>query len=136
MQTKNRQSCPVDGAGSGVEVGGDALESSRARLSPSPWPAGEVGDLTLDDGTVGPVPGLPGGIGLFFAGSLQDGLAGVDRDRAPVARCRASLPHRAVRAVGLEARLSSAAHRHGDGNDVVGRAGDGQFLCVDDEEVL
>jgi len=50
MQTKDRQSCPVDGAGSGVEVGGDALESSRARLSPSPWPAGEVGDLALDDG--------------------------------------------------------------------------------------
>jgi len=53
-------------AGSGVEVGGDALESSRARLSPSPWPAGEVGDLALDDGAVGPVPGLPGGIGLFL----------------------------------------------------------------------
>jgi len=34
MQTKTASRAPVDGAGSGVEVGGDALESSRARLSP------------------------------------------------------------------------------------------------------
>ena len=53
----------------------------RVRASPAaPGPAGEVGDLPLDDGPVRPVALLPGRVALGGAGLLQDRLVRVDGD--------------------------------------------------------
>ncbi len=51
---------PVDGAGAGVKVGADAGQPAGAGFAAAPGPAGEVGDLPLDDGPFGPVTVLPG----------------------------------------------------------------------------
>ena len=79
-QSKRGQTGPVDGSGSGVEVGGDAFESPGPCPTASPRSADEVGDLAFDDGSIGPVTVGPARLGLFGSCSLQCGLVKVDGD--------------------------------------------------------
>src|SRR5262249_49345298 len=71
---------PVEGAGAGDKVSGDAGQSTGAGPPPTPGPAGEVRDLALDDGPVRPVALLPGRVFLGGAGALQHRFVRVDGD--------------------------------------------------------
>src|ERR1035437_3782275 len=79
-QSKRGQTGPVDGSGSGVEVGGNASQPTGSCPTSSPRSADEVGDLAFDDGSIGPVTRGPARLGLFGSCSLQNGLVGVDGD--------------------------------------------------------
>ena len=81
-QSKRGQTGPVDGSGSGVEVGGNASQRTGSCPTSSPRSADEVGDLAFDDGPIGPVALGPAGLCLFGSRSLQCGLVKVDGDGA------------------------------------------------------
>ena len=78
MQAEHGQAGPVEDAGPGGHVGPDPFQPAGAGLAPAPGSAGEVGDLALDDGAVGPVSGLPLLALLGGLGPLQRGFVGVD----------------------------------------------------------
>src|SRR5215468_7170500 len=82
-EPEDREAGPVEGCGAGDEVGGDAGQAAGAGPPAAPGPAGEVGDLALDDGPVGAVALLPGRVALGGAGALQHRLVRVDGDGAP-----------------------------------------------------
>src|SRR6266516_7724826 len=136
VQAEDREPCPVDGAGPGVKVGRDAAQSPGAGFAPAPGPAGEVGDLALDERAVRPVAVLPGGITLGGAGFLQDVLVRVDGDGPPAAGAGAGRAQRAGGAPGPERGLAAAAGGSGDHGHLPGRAGHRAALQIDGEPVL
>src|SRR5665213_3352944 len=81
-QPERRKTRPVDRTCSGVEIGGDASESSGSSSPASPAASDEVGDLALDEWPVRPIGGEPFGIGLLGPGALENCLVLADRDRA------------------------------------------------------
>src|SRR5665213_91404 len=80
-QSECRETRPVDRTCSCVEIGGDAQESSCPSASPTPSSSDEMGDLAFDKWSVRPIDSGPFGIGLCFAGLLENRLVFVDRDR-------------------------------------------------------
>jgi hypothetical protein len=64
VQAQGGQSCEVDGAGSGQDVGQDAGVSAAAGFSAAPGAVGEVADLAFHDGAMGAVGLLPDGVFL------------------------------------------------------------------------
>jgi len=92
VQAQGGQSGEVDGAGSGHDVGQDAVRSAAAGFSPAPGPVGEVADLAFHDRAICPVGLLPGGVFLAGFGVLQRGFMGVDADHPPATGFRAGRP--------------------------------------------
>src|SRR4029079_9003317 len=70
VQAQGGQSCEVDGAGSGQDVGQDAGVSAAAGFSAAPAAVGEVADLAFHDGAMGAVGLLPDGVFLASFGVL------------------------------------------------------------------
>jgi hypothetical protein len=70
VQAQGGQSCEVDGAGSGQDVGQDAGVSAAAGFSAAPGAVGEVADLAFHDGAMGAVGLLPDGVFLASFGVL------------------------------------------------------------------
>src|SRR6516225_1199071 len=85
VEPEDREAGPVEGSGAGDQVGGDAGQAAGTGPPAAPGATGEVGDLALDDGPVGFVALLPGGIALGGAGALQHSFVRVDGDGAPAA---------------------------------------------------
>ena len=83
-QSERGESGEVDRAGEQLEVGVDLRLAAHARASSAVLAAHEVADLALDLGARGLVVGLPGGVGLAFAGARECGLVRSDADRASV----------------------------------------------------
>src|SRR6202042_1121744 len=105
---------PVERGGAGNKVSGDAGHAAGAGSPAAPGPAGEVGDLALDDGPVSAVGLLPGRVTLDGAGTLQHCLVRVDGDGAPAFGGGARRSQRAGGAPGTERCLAAA---RGGGDD-------------------
>src|SRR5215471_12108921 len=112
-EAEDREPGPVEGCGAGDKVSCDAGQAPGAGVAAAPGPAGEMGDLALDDGPVGAVALLPGRIPLGGAGALQHRLVGVDGDGAAAPRRGAQRAERAGGAPGAE-RGPAAAPGGGD----------------------
>src|SRR5215471_8814421 len=136
VEPEDREPGPVEGPGPGEEVGGDAGQAAGAGLPAAPGPAGEVGDLALDDGPVRFVALLPGWVALGGAGALQHRFVGVDGDGAPAPGRGAAWPQWAGGAPGAERGPAAAAGGGDDDGGLPGRAGHGPRAQVHGEAVL
>src|SRR5215468_2606766 len=120
-EPEDREPGPVERSGAGDQVGGDAGQAAGAGPPTAPGPAGEVGDLALDDGPVRFVALLPGRVALGGAGALQHRLVRVDGDGAPAPGSGACGTQRAGGAPGAERGPAVAAGGRDDSSGLPGR---------------
>src|SRR5581483_238948 len=127
-QAKGGQARHVLGGGEEPEVGVDLPGAAYSGAASAVFAAHEVRQFPFDFGPVGSVVGLPGGIGLAFAGPGEDVFVGVDPDGAAAFGVGALAAQRAGAAGVAEVGDAAAVSLASDGCGDLYRAGDGVAL--------